>query len=58
MPLYEYECPKCGDRHEVLIGAVHAPAADVQCPACGETMRHVISAASVPPDGRYSYGSA
>lgn len=36
MPLYEYVCPRCGEKREVL--ARSADAAAPACPQCGATM--------------------
>ncbi len=43
MPLYEYECDKCGRRTEVR-QSVGQNGADVVCPACGAVgLRRVFS---------------
>lgn len=34
MPIYEYECKACGDRHEAIQKMSDAPLRD--CPACGK----------------------
>ena len=37
MPLFEYLCPRCGEKREVLVrsaGAANAPT----CPVCGADM--------------------
>ena len=41
MPLYEYECLKCGTRTEVLQRLDEAPLAT--CPACGGEVKKLIS---------------
>ncbi|HWP94755.1 MAG TPA: zinc ribbon domain-containing protein [Gammaproteobacteria bacterium] len=44
MPLYEYACEACGERHEALQKVADAPLTD--CPACGQpSLRRLISAA-------------
>lgn len=56
MPLYEYECPE-GHRREVFIGGLSAVPTTVQCEACGARAQRVMSTASLPADGTYSYRS-
>jgi putative FmdB family regulatory protein len=34
MPIYEYQCRKCGKRFEELVRSTDAPAPP--CPACGD----------------------
>jgi putative FmdB family regulatory protein len=34
MPIYEYECPKCKERFEVL-QRINEDATALQCPKCG-----------------------
>jgi putative FmdB family regulatory protein len=41
MPLYEYQCLKCGKRTEVLQRLDEAPLA--ACPECGGEMKKLIS---------------
>ena len=61
MPLYEFKCLRCGERYEKLVrkfstygdqtnGAIHT------CKD-GHTSfaQRIVSAASVPTDGTYSY---
>lgn len=38
MPIYEYECPKCGVRFEEIIFGDDVPA----CPACGAADTHKL----------------
>jgi len=53
MPIYEFECARCGERFEELVGAGEAPA----CPACGaDGARRLLSAVS--PPGRQPRGAA
>jgi putative FmdB family regulatory protein len=54
MPIYEYECEKCGCRFDELI-AVDAPVPP--CPECGaEQARRLIS--SFGPPGRQPRGAS
>ena len=44
MPIYEYECAKCGHRLETIQKVSEAPLAD--CPSCGKVaLKRLISAA-------------
>ncbi len=36
MPVYEYRCPKCGERFEKWIRSLNAQT-EVVCPRCGNT---------------------
>jgi putative FmdB family regulatory protein len=48
MPLYEYDCLKCGQRFEVLVRGPQT----VACPSCGdEKLERVISSFAVSSDG-------
>ncbi|HTS03237.1 MAG TPA: FmdB family zinc ribbon protein [Thermoanaerobaculia bacterium] len=42
MPLYEYECVKCGERTEVI--QRHGDAPLKVCPACGGVLKKLLSA--------------
>ncbi|MFN8163044.1 MAG: zinc ribbon domain-containing protein [Solirubrobacterales bacterium] len=54
MPIYEFECEKCGARFEELVAAGTAAAA---CEACGSTrIRRLYS--TVSPPGRQPRGPA
>ena len=54
MPIYEFECGKCGARFEELVAA---GASEVACEACGSTRtRRLIS--PVSPPGRQPRGAA
>jgi putative FmdB family regulatory protein len=45
MPIYEYECNACGDRHEFIQKFSEGPKR--KCPSCGEQrLRKLISAAA------------
>jgi len=48
MPLYEYDCLKCGQRFEVLVRGAQV----IACPACRhEGVERVISAFAVSSEG-------
>jgi putative FmdB family regulatory protein len=54
MPIYEFECERCGERFEELVSA---GAARTSCPVCGSTRtRRLISLVS--PPGRQPRGAA
>ncbi|MGQ9466879.1 MAG: FmdB family zinc ribbon protein [Anaerolineae bacterium] len=36
MPIYEYRCPKCGERFEKFVRSISAQT-EVVCPRCGNT---------------------
>ena len=43
MPIYEYECKACGDRHEAIQKLKDAPLTD--CPTCGKPeLKKLVSA--------------
>ena len=43
MPLYEYECEKCGDRFERRRGITDSDS-EIRCPKCGaKKLRRVFS---------------
>lgn len=45
MPIYEYECRACGDRHEFIQKFSDAPKR--KCPACGASkLKRLVSAAA------------
>jgi putative FmdB family regulatory protein len=44
MPIYEYECEKCGERFEMFCSISDSDKA-VQCPVCGENQVHKILSA-------------
>jgi putative FmdB family regulatory protein len=44
MPIYEYQCSACGNRHEAIQGMNDADLTD--CPKCGKpSLKRLISAA-------------
>jgi putative FmdB family regulatory protein len=53
MPIYEFECERCGERFEELVGS---DAATPACPACAAAgARRLLS--SVSPPGRQPRGA-
>ena len=51
MPIYEYECPNCGDRFELRRGITDDDS-KIKCPNCGvENPRRVISSFSTTSSG-------
>lgn len=53
MPLYEYECEKCGERVEVIQKMSDAPYE--HCPKCGGDMKKLISAPAIQFKGSGFY---
>ena len=54
MPIYEYECGACGDRHEIIQKFSDAPKR--KCPACGAPeLKRLVTAAAfhLKGDGWY-----
>ncbi len=56
MPIYEYQCPKCGAKTEELVASFSAPAP--KCPKCGVKTEKMLStfAASVSGSDSFSGG--
>ena len=51
MPLYEYECPKCGKRIEVL-QKMGEDGAGLTCPECGAGgLKKLMSASAIQVSG-------
>ena len=51
MPLYEFECQKCGERFEQLLG-INEPADNLRCPKCqADNPRKVLSVFSSASGG-------
>jgi putative FmdB family regulatory protein len=52
MPIYEYQCKKCGGQFEKLVRSMSSAEA-VKCPACGsgETARALSVFAAVSSEG-------
>ncbi len=53
MPLYEYECKKCGNRFEKIQQFSDAP--ETICPTCGGDVERLISAPAVQFKGQGWY---
>ena len=53
MPLYEYECPKCGERIEIL-QRISDPR-HTHCPKCSGEMRKLISPPAIQFKGSGFY---
>ena len=47
MPIYEFECGKCGNRFEELLGSAAAPAP--ACPSCGAARARRLLSSVAPP---------
>ncbi|GMT42483.1 MAG: hypothetical protein IEMM0002_0894 [bacterium] len=41
MPIYEYECKKCGEDMEIVHGITEKP--KTRCPECGGKLKRLIS---------------
>jgi putative FmdB family regulatory protein len=47
MPIHEFECLKCGNHFEELIGSHELESAELKCPECGGTdLKRLISSHS------------
>jgi len=53
MPLYEYECTKCGERLEIRQKISDPPYS--RCPKCGGQMRKLLSAPAIQFKGSGFY---
>ena len=53
MPLYEYQCTKCGERVEVIQKISDPPYA--HCPKCGGDMRKLLSSPAIQFKGSGFY---
>ena len=53
MPLYEYACPKCGERIEMIRRFSDPP--EAACPKCGAEMRKLISSPAIQFKGSGFY---
>ena len=53
MPLYEYQCQQCNERHEILQSFSDAPIE--QCPKCGGSMKKLISSPAIQFKGSGFY---
>jgi len=51
MPLYEYECPECGQKLE-LRRSISDSERDIKCPECGKgILKRILSLFSTPSSG-------
>jgi putative FmdB family regulatory protein len=50
MPIFEYRCPACGERQELLVRSASAAQAP-QCPACSAAMEKQFSAVAARTKG-------
>ncbi|HEY8131413.1 MAG TPA: FmdB family zinc ribbon protein [Thermoanaerobaculia bacterium] len=53
MPLYEYQCAKCGERVEIIQKVSDPPY--THCPKCGGEMRKLISSPAIQFKGSGFY---
>lgn len=53
MPIYEYQCGNCKERHEIIQKISDAPLA--HCPKCGGEMKKLISAPAIQFKGSGFY---
>ncbi|HEX7708534.1 MAG TPA: FmdB family zinc ribbon protein [Thermoanaerobaculia bacterium] len=53
MPIYEYECTACSDRHEVI--QRFSDPAITDCPKCGGVVRKLISSPAIQFKGSGFY---
>ena len=53
MPLYEYQCQKCGERMEVIQRIAELPSQ--HCPKCGAEMKKLLSAPAIQFKGSGFY---
>jgi putative FmdB family regulatory protein len=62
MPIYEYQCRQCNERHEIIQKLSDEPLA--HCPKCGGEMKKLISSPAIQFKGSgfyktdYSSGSS
>lgn len=53
MPIYEYQCKECNERHEIIQRISEAPLD--HCPKCGGGMRKLISSPAIQFKGSGFY---
>lgn len=53
MPIYEYQCKQCGERHEIIQRFSDAPL--THCPQCGGEMKKLISSPAIQFKGSGFY---
>ncbi len=53
MPIYEYQCSQCNDRHEIIQRISDDPL--THCPKCGGDMKKLISSPAIQFKGSGFY---
>ena len=53
MPIYEYQCTQCSERHEIIQKFSDAPMA--HCPSCGGGMKKLFSSPAIQFKGSGFY---
>lgn len=53
MPIYEYQCKECSDRHEIIQKISDAPL--THCPKCGGEMKKLMSSPAIQFKGSGFY---
>ena len=53
MPIYEYQCKQCNERHEIIQRISEEPLA--HCPKCGGDMKKLISSPAIQFKGSGFY---
>lgn len=53
MPIYEYQCSQCKERHEIIQSISDAPL--THCPKCGGEMKKLISSPAIQFKGSGFY---
>jgi putative FmdB family regulatory protein len=53
MPIYEYQCQQCSERHEIIQRFSDAPLS--HCPTCGGDMKKLISSPAIQFKGSGFY---
>ena len=53
MPIYEYQCKQCGERHEIIQRISEDPL--THCPKCGGEMKKLISSPAIQFKGSGFY---
>ena len=53
MPIYEYQCNQCKERHEIIQSFSDAPL--THCPKCGGEMKKLISSPAIQFKGSGFY---
>ena len=53
MPIYEYQCKECNERHEIIQNLSDAPL--THCPKCGGEMKKLVSSPAIQFKGSGFY---